>query len=166
MNSFQSVTAWSLLAIVAVSSSAVAQQPNTPTASAVWGGMNGPTWPLSVTASPLAPLTFAVSGFPFQPFLLAHAPAGLAAGAIPTPFGIVDLDLSLGVDFVLNGFGGTAPLDFFANTGPTGTSSWTLNVTPSMVGFMGGFQTLVGDPTSPGGYKLSSATSINVVLPP
>jgi hypothetical protein len=163
MNPFRSLLVWSLVSILAVSSSAAAQQPNTPTASAVWGGTNGPTWPIGVTATPSVPLTFAVSGFPFQPYLLAHAPAGLAAGAIPTPFGIVDLDLSLGLDFVLNGFGGTAPLDFFATTGPTGTSSWSFNLSPSMVGSLGGFQTLVGDPTSPGGYKLSAATSINVV---
>src|SRR5262249_34919154 len=72
----------------------------------------------------------------------------------------------LGYDFVVNGLSPAAPLDFFANTGPTGTSSWTLNLPPSLAGSLGGFQTLVGDPTSPAGFTLSAATSINVVLPP
>jgi hypothetical protein len=114
----------------------------------------------------MAPLTFVVSGIPWQPFLVARAPAGLAAGTLQTQFGMVDLDLSQGYDFPINGCWGTGPLDFLANTGPTGTSSWTLNVNPSMVGFLGGFQTLVGDPTSPSGFRLTAATSVDVVSGP
>jgi hypothetical protein len=166
MNPSRRILTWSLVSILALSSGAAAQQPNTPTASAVWAGVNGPPWPVSVTASPLAPLTFVVSGIPYQPYLVARAPAGLAAGAVATPFGTVDLNLALGFEIVIDGFAGTAPWDVFANTGPSGTSSWTVNLPPSALGSLGGFQTLVADPTSPTGMRLSAATSIDVVLSP
>src|SRR5687767_4986450 len=57
-----------------------AQQPNSVTASAIWGGVNGPPWPISVSAAAPGSLNYIVSGLPNQPFALAHAPAGLAAG--------------------------------------------------------------------------------------
>src|SRR5262245_18973179 len=92
-----SLFVWSPISILTLSSGAAAQQPNTPTASTVWAGVNGPSWLVAVTTSPLVPLTLTVSGIPYQPYVLAHTPAGLLPGAIPTPFGIVDLNLALGL---------------------------------------------------------------------
>ena len=63
-------------------SGASGQQPNSPTASAIWGGVNGPPWPINVTVAPIGTLTYVVTGIPFQPYALVQSPAGVVAGAM------------------------------------------------------------------------------------
>ena len=138
---------------------ALAQQPNSPEATAIWAGGATAPWPRQVSVFGQSWLTYQVTGAPNQGFALVQAPAGVMQGAVPTNFGIVDLDLSGGVVFVMDGlFGGTSWLDLFAHTNAGGTFAWTIGIPPMATGSLGGLQTVVGDPTSPTGFRLSGAT--------
>jgi hypothetical protein len=152
----------SFLVLCVVAAVAGAQQPNTGTASAVWGGVDGPPWPISVAVPTVGTLSFVVSGVPNQPFTLVQAPAGLTPGFWNTPYGLVDMNLSGGFVFVVDGIAGNSFLDNFANTGSTGTSSWNLNLSGMSAGYLGGLQVLIGDPSAPSGYRLTAATQITV----
>ena len=129
------------------------QQPNTATASAVFDGINGPAFPISLAVPPVGTLTYSVSGAPNQGYMLVHSPLGVSAGTLFTNFGIVDLNISGGYDVVLDGlfFTGSPALDPLAHTGANGTSTWAVPLSPALAGFLGGFQTVVGDVTSPRG---------------
>jgi hypothetical protein len=154
-----------LFVVAAVAAASFAQQPNSPTASATWNGMNGPPWPIAMTTG--GPnLTYQVSGLPYRGYALAYAPAGVSVGALATPFGSVDLDLSAGYAILMDGVGiGGIPswYDQFAHTGFDGTSTWSFLLPENMTGGIGAFQTLVADPTSPSQLRLTAATAITTV---
>jgi hypothetical protein len=61
---------------------------------------------------------------------------------------------------LLDGFSGTSLLDALASTNAAGISTWTISIPPGASGSLGGLQTLVGDPTSPAGYRLTAATAL------
>jgi hypothetical protein len=146
----------------------VAQQPNSPAAAAVWNGIDGPPWPVMVTATPSGGvLSFVVAGAPNQGFLLALAPAGVSATGLPTSVGLVDLDVSSGLAFVLDGlFGNTSTgLEAFATTGPTGVVTWGIPFPSCGTVHFGALQVLVADPASPAGFTATAATDLTVTSP-
>jgi hypothetical protein len=141
---------------------AAAQQPNALTASARWNGADGPPWPIAANVPATGSLTLEVSGLPNQGYALVVAPAGLAAGSILMPFGAVDLDPTAGLQIVLDGIGlGVSWLDAFANTGPSGVSTWSFPLAPGAASIPG-VQGLVLDPTSPFGLRLTAATAVQI----
>jgi hypothetical protein len=152
-------------ALLFLAASSGAQQPNSPEATAVWGGGATAPWPRQVSVFGQSSLTYQVMGAPSQGFALVQAPAGVMQGALATNFGIVDLDLSGGFVVVMDGlFGGASWLDPFAHTNAAGTFAWTIGIPPMATGSLGGLQTAVGDPTSPTGFRLSGATLLTFDL--
>lgn len=143
-----------------------AQMPNSPYASAVWGGWSIPPWPtnfpINVSLFGATSVTYVVSGLPNQPYALIWAPAGLDKSAFGTPMGGVDLNLSGGFFFLMDGIAGTGPFDAFAKTGANGTSTWTFPIPPGATDVLGGFQTLVQNPPAPSGFTLTAATGITL----
>ena len=129
------------------SSSVFGQQPNSAAASAVWGGVNGAPWPIVVNHSGLS-VDLVISGGTNQPYVLGRAP--IFVGGTALWGGTVDIDLNQ-LEIVLDGFAPTTAFDLFANTGPVGSTAWTLPVTQALS--LGGFQAAVGDPTSFGGRR-------------
>src|SRR5436190_18105576 len=93
-----------LLASILFACAAVAaQQPNSAGASAIWDGIDGPPWPITVTATPAGnTVSFVVSGAPNQAFLVALAPAGVVGTGLPMAFGNVDLDFSNGYSLLVD----------------------------------------------------------------
>jgi hypothetical protein len=141
------------------------QQPNTTGARAVWQGEDGPPWPIVATVRADSALEYRVEGAIYGGYMLAWAPTGVNPGAIATLAGIVDLDLSGPTIIVMDGlFGsGASILDAFANIGPTGISVWSFPLSPASVGYFGGLQTAIEDPTSVVGFRLSAATDLEIV---
>ena len=128
--------------------------------------IDGPPWPITVTATPAAGnVSFVVAGAPNQGFLLALAPAGvLSTGGLPTAVGLVDLDISSGLSFVLDGlFGNThTGLEPFATTGPSGVATWAIPFPSCGTVHFGGLQVLVADPASAFGFTATAATDLTI----
>jgi hypothetical protein len=147
------------------------QQPNTPSASMVLGGIDGPSWPilLPINVQTWGPaLTLDITGAPLQPFVLVSAPAGVVMPGATTPYGKLDLDFSGGYEVLLDGLGLTpqTPLSLFANTSPSGTQSFVISVSPAAAGLSVGLQCLVADPSSAGGLKFTAATFLTIADTP
>ena len=61
-----------------------------------------PRWPIVLpinVATWNSDLTLTINGPPIQPFILAAAPAGVTSPGLATQFGLVDLDLSGGLQW-------------------------------------------------------------------
>ena len=170
----QSITVRCLFAIVLAAGVSPAQQPNTAAASLTFGGLNGPNWPillpLNVAALGGGPLDVEVRGAPNSPFLLTLAPAGITSPGLNTGLGILDQDLSQGLEVVLDGTGltggGSPFLSFFVNTGPSGTWNLPLPTSAATAGISGGLQALVVDPSNPLGFSVTAATFLTTVNVP
>ena len=136
-----------------------AQQQNSPGASLVFAGTQGPPYPIIVDWSSTV-MGMTVAGGSNAPYLLVKAP--ILVGAVSLPgLGSLDVDPSQ-IQFVFDGiFMSTGTIfDSFANTGPTGTSSWTFPIATN--GTLGGFQAAVTDPSVAGGILLSAASRVTI----
>lgn len=145
------------------------QQPNSLNASMRIDGVDGPGWPiiLPINVATWNPsLTLEINGPPYQPFVLVGAPAGVVAGGLPTAFGLVDLDLTGGVSFILDGTGMFLPFSFtslLAYTDNNGAASFVFPLSPSAAGLSTGLQCLMSVPASPSGFALTAATHLTTV---
>jgi hypothetical protein len=137
-----------------------AQQPNTPgVASMTFAGLDGPPWPINVQfGSTVIGLEF--QGTPGSPYALVSADnAQMFPAGIPTNYGLVDIDITGGLTFVLNGIAPVGFFDFLSVIGPTGLSNWTLPIAANGNWAM---QSLMADPTSAFGFTLTAASAVNV----
>ena len=144
----------------------VAQQPNTPGASLVIAGESSDTYPLDARLRRRKGtwIRFEVKGAPHQGFLIGRAPAGTALVGLETDFGLMDLDTLDGFEVMVDGIGKSTggQLDYHARTDANGRWSHAVQVRFDKPRDLGGFQALVGDPTSPTGYTLTAATHLTV----
>jgi hypothetical protein len=149
------------LAIAALAASVLdAQQPNTPTASLICNGVNGPPFPIVVTVQSNAPVSGLIQGRPNMPFVLARSISGLLQLGAATYFGdSLDLPVSPFPEIVANGLLPASPFHTDAN----GNAS-VLGASPqSAVGSVTAFQAAVGDPFSPYGWSLTSAVALTLL---
>lgn len=140
-----------------------AQQPNAPSASLVFEGLDGPSYPMMITLGATEPrLDFLVSGTARAPFVLAASPSGLSTSPVALVAGIIDLNLS-DVTMVLDGLSLSAGvLDPLARLDATGESSWSLPLSGDDLGQLGAFQAAVVDASTPLGYRFTAATNLRV----
>lgn len=154
-----------LLSFMLASSVAIAQQPNSPEASLIIERLDRASVPI-VAALNVNSIgsTFDVelSGTADQAFVLALAPAGVLPAGASTPAGLVDLDLSQGLDVLFDGtglfLGGSQAL--FARTDLSGSWRLELPIVPSRFVLQAAIQALVQDPTHPSGVRLTAATDV------
>ena len=148
---------------------AAAQQPNSPMATMLWDGQNGAPFPITVNVNTgaIAQLSLQLQGAPNQPYLVTNAPAGINLGQPLGGFGILDQDISQGIQVILNGtgiaFAPPSPLDILSNTGPSGTSNWSIPIS-GVNATIPAIQALVGDPTSVVGFTLTALSTVTSVL--
>jgi hypothetical protein len=164
MNVTLKTVAFLFLCTVAV----VAQQPNTGSHSMTINGIDGPPFPIiNNPVRTAAVATFAISGFPNQPYAIFQG--NLGTGTTFLINGIVDLALNPFPVAVVDGFQNP-----FFNTGPTGAGGFQVNVPPTgtpptgvPVGLQLALQCLIGDPAnSPYAVSLTAATKIQTVQGP
>jgi hypothetical protein len=148
----------------------VAQQQNSPPASARWNVFDGPQRPIvaAATAAVTGSLPFTVSGAPNPAFAVVGVRARVLPLGIETPYGLLDLDLSAGATVIADGIGlstGTE-LDLIANTGPSGSATFVVPVQPGASLYPGACQVPVTDPTSAFGLRLTAATDLLICCVP
>jgi hypothetical protein len=96
-----------------------------------------------------------------MPLALAESPGGLQIPGTATPFGLLDLSPA-GLVLLADGIGlstGT-PLDPIARIGPTGSAHFALPIWPPANPVAHPLQSVVTDPSSPGGFTFTAATSL------
>jgi hypothetical protein len=147
----------------------LAQQPNSADASLTFDGINGPGYPmvLPLNVQTWNPdVTIDISGPPLRPFILAAAPAGVTTPGLPTPFGLVDIDLSGGLLVVLDGTAPISPSSLLAFTDAAGQWTMTVPLFPGTAGISAGLQCLMSVPSAPSGFVLTAATHLTTVNVP
>ena len=97
-----------ILALVVLSGGTpvLGQQSNSPQATMLFAGVDGPQWPIQLPINSAiwgTTLTLDVTGAPNQPYTIYTAPAGTTSPGTPTGFGFVDLDMSQGLVPVISG---------------------------------------------------------------
>ncbi len=135
-----------------------AQQQNSLDGSLVIGGIDGPPWPIVLpinTATWGVPLSLEFRGAASQPFLLVHAPAGILPAGTSTPYGLLDLDTSLGL-VVLGVF----------NTNAIGELIVTVPVGAALAGVVANLQCFMSAPAKSSGIVLTAATRLSFVHNP
>lgn len=154
------------LLVAALALPLAAQQPNTPgVASLVFAGQDGPVYPTTVnwTSTVIAMDLEGAPGLPYNVYAAGqNGTAGLFPGFVTTAAGIVDLDVSSGLQLLLDGLSPRTIFDRLAIMDPTGNASWTFPIGSS--GPIGAFQALVLDPSSAAGATLTAASEVNVSL--
>jgi hypothetical protein len=158
-------------AILGLAAAMPAQQPNGPTASLVLGAVDGPSYPILLPVNVQtwgATLSFELAGNPNRAFVLASFPAGLLPAGVGSPFGLLDSNPALGIDFLIDGLGFSPPnlLSLLATTGPSGTFSLTFPITAASPLLSTALQALVVDPASAGGLSFTAATLLTVASSP
>jgi hypothetical protein len=142
----------SVALIFVLMSSVFAQQPNSPEATQVVNGMDGPAWPVQgVPIQVGTTQTVLISGAPGMPFI-AFVDVTLGATGDPSPAGIIDLDRHSAGVFV---DGSRDPTFATGNTGQFFASFNISGNTPT--GLTAAMQTLVADPTTPFFSRLTAA---------
>lgn len=157
------------LLILLLAAMAAAQQPNIPSATLIWGGVDGPPWPIDVVIDSTRNqrLDLQVVGVPNQPYLITNTPAGLLPSGLATPFGLLDQNFAQSYLVVLDGFNPTASvLGAFATTGSSGSSEWVFPISFGSTSLIPGLQAAVGDPAAAGGFALTAATRLEITTTP
>ncbi len=124
------------LLLAGVMTSLAAQQPNSAAASLVIDGVGAAPapGPFSVNIAPGTTATITMSGPPLTGFTLVNANpllgGSVMAGALTTPFGIVDLGPVAfpPLEILVDGIGTAGPLSWIYRTGPSGSSAYPITV--------------------------------------
>lgn len=143
------------LAVLALTSTLSAQQPNAAPARLTFDAHDGPPWPITNALLPSGALSLVrIAAAGSRPFAFGSSFTGLAAPGTPVAGGVLDLPLP-GIAVWLNGFVNPA-----WSTNAAGEWLATVPVGAWAGAIGAACQAAVADPTSPAGWRLTAATQL------
>jgi hypothetical protein len=145
--------------MVAATGIAISQQPNTPTATLLVNGVNGPPFPIVTTIETNVPAMGLIQGNPNAPFAILQSATGMIQAGSGTFFGDkLDLPLTPPPIVVASGFRSPG-----FQTNHVGQASAFSTYPQSALGSNVAHQVVLLDTSSPFGFSLTAATGATIV---